>query len=131
MTTSEMLRSAFRLASAVILLMLASTKQFPLAEVLKEPGWSCDNGLFMNVFRALIWVFSDQGRAAIAATIAGMATLSFLRRHPLVEAREFGVGVLALLAFLFFTAMQTGAGGNSKACAHLSISLTATGHAGR
>jgi hypothetical protein len=131
MRTSEMLRSAFRLASAIILLILASTKQFPLAEVLKEPGWSCDAGIFMSVFRALIWVFSDQGRAAIAAVIAGMATLSFLRTHPLVEAREFGVGVLALLAFLFFTAMQAGTGSGPKACAHLSASLTAPEHAGR
>ncbi len=131
MKTSEMLQSAFRLVSAITLLVLASTKQFPLAEVLKEPAWSCDSGLFIGVFRVLIWVFSDHGRAAIAAAIAGMATLSFLRSHPLAEAREFGVGVFALLAFLFFTAMQTGAGSDSNVCAQLSASLTGPEHAGR
>jgi hypothetical protein len=131
MRTSEMLRSAFRLAGVITLLVLAGTKQFPLAETLKDPGWSCDTGLFMSVLRALIWAFSDQGRAAIAAVIAGMATLSFLRTHPLAEAREFGAGVLVLLAFLFFSAVQSGAGSDSKTCAQLSASLTGPERAGR
>ncbi len=131
MSTSRMLRSAFRLASAFTLLLLASAKQLPLADLLREPAWTCNTGLAMEVYRALSWVFSGQGRIAVAAIFAGMAALSFLRSASLPEARELCVAVLLLLAFLFFAAIQTETGSSIKACAQLSAHLNGPERAGR
>lgn len=131
MSVSKMLQSAFRLASAFTLLLLASAKQLPLADLLREPAWVCNTGLAMEVYRALSWVFSGQGRIAVAVIFAGMATLSFLRSASLPEARELCVAVLMLLAFLFFAAIQTETGGGIKACAQLSAHLAGPERAGR
>ena len=122
MRTSEMLQSALKLAGAITLLLLASTKQFPLTEVLSEPKWQCSPSILMSLVRTFIWAFSDQGRTLIAAAITGVATLRLWRAHPWPEARQLAASILTLVAFLFFIAAQTELSNNLNACGQISAS---------
>ena len=126
MRPSNILRLALRLASAIALLVLAGAKLITPPEVLSLPVWYCASGMAASVVRIFAWAISNQGQTAIAAAITGITTLSFLRFHPLPEAREFRIAVLALLAFLFVTAMHTGASYNAKTCTQANTQLTGT-----
>jgi hypothetical protein len=123
MRTSNMIRSGFRLMSAVTLLALAGMKQLPHMDALTWAKWQCGPMLLAALVRAVVWAFSDQGRAVITAAIAVMATLSFLRGHPLPEARELAVAILALLAFLFLVSLSKEADNNHRVCAQITASL--------
>ena len=123
MSTSQMLQSGFRLVSAITLLALASLKQLPLVDALAGAKWQCEPLLLAGFVRILVWAISDQGRAVIAAAIAVVATLSFLRGHPMPEARELAVAILALLVFLFLVSAKKEADYNHRFCAQVTASL--------
>jgi hypothetical protein len=116
MRSPAMLRSVFGLATAFTLLTLAGTKQLQLTEVLAGSQWQCNPSLLVKAFRVLIWMFSDQGRAIIAATIAATAVLSWLYRHSLPEARELAIVIVMLLAFLSFIVIQGEASIDTRNC---------------
>ena len=109
MRSSEMLRSVFGLASAVTL-NARNHKQLPLTEALGSK-WQCSPSLLnAGALRILAWMFSEQGRAIVAATIAAVGVLSLLYWHSLPEARELAIAIVALLAFLDLLRTSNGGG---------------------
>jgi hypothetical protein len=125
MRTSEILRSAFRMASAVVLIALASIKQLPLMDTAGWAEWQCGPVVLAGFVRALVWVFSEQGRAIVGATLAILAALPFLRRYRQAEARELMVAILALLVFVFLASVSKESEHNHKICAQMGVSLAA------
>jgi hypothetical protein len=52
-------------------------------------------------------MISEEGRTIVVATVAAISVLLQLWAHPMREAREFAITMMALLAFLIFAVLQT------------------------
>jgi hypothetical protein len=129
MSLSGIAHSAFRMVSAVVLVVLAGIKQLPFVEL---PSWAalqCDPAYFAGFVRLVSWAFSDSGRAIIAASLAFLAVLPFLRAQPWPEAHEVAIAIVALLIFSFAASVKKEAYHNDKVCTVMKAKLNNPGAA--
>ena len=129
MSSSGIVHSAFRLASAVVLVVLAGIKQLPFADLPSWAVWQCAPAYFASFVRLVVWAFSDHGRAIITASLAFLAVWPFLRGQPWPEAKEVAIAIVVLLVFLVAASVKKEAYNNEQVCAQVKAKLDRPGPA--